>query len=101
KANGLDRSAAISDMARIDMDSLLNPMVPAPLGRSRPSPEPSELFDKFWYFAAERQTVLAKRLRGDEPPWTVDPVLLSYRFTNAYRASDRTSQYLIAHVIYE
>ena len=28
------------------------------------------------------------------------PVLATYKFTNAYRASDRVSQYLIRHVIY-
>jgi hypothetical protein len=33
-------------------------------------------------------------------PWTDDPVLSEYRFTNAYRASDRVSQYLIRHVAY-
>jgi len=27
--------------------------------------------------------------------------MLSYRFTNVYRASDRVSQYLIRRVIYE
>ena len=34
------------------------------------------------------------------PPWTEDPVLLANKFTNAYRASDRVSQYLIRRVIY-
>ena len=33
-------------------------------------------------------------------PWTDNPVLAIYKFTNAYRASDRVSQYLIRHVIY-
>jgi len=33
-------------------------------------------------------------------PWTVDPVFRRYRFTNAYRASDRVSQYLIREVQY-
>jgi hypothetical protein len=34
-------------------------------------------------------------------PLTNDAVLKAYKFTNAYRASDRTSQYLIRHVIYD
>jgi len=42
-----------------------------------------------------------RRVTGEPPPWTTDPVLASHRFTNAYRASDRVSQYLIRHVIYE
>ena len=35
------------------------------------------------------------------PPWTDDSILLRFKFTNAYRASDRVSQYLIRHVIYQ
>ena len=34
------------------------------------------------------------------PPWTDDRILSRHKFTNAYRASDRVSQYLIQHVIY-
>ncbi len=34
------------------------------------------------------------------PPWTSDPIIARYKFTNAYRASDRVSQYLIRNVIY-
>lgn len=33
-------------------------------------------------------------------PWTHDPIISVHKFTNAYRASDRVSQYLIRHVIY-
>ena len=33
-------------------------------------------------------------------PWTDDPILQAFKFTNAYRASDRVSQYLISRVIY-
>ncbi len=35
------------------------------------------------------------------PPWTHDPVIARHKFTNAYRAADRVSQFLIRHVIYE
>ncbi len=41
-----------------------------------------------------------RRVAGSLPPWTEDPVLGSYRFTNVYRASDRVSQYLIRNVLY-
>lgn len=58
------------------------------------------VFDTYWRFAAERQEVLFRRLSGAGPPWTRDPVLLRHKFTNAYRASDRVSQYLISRVIY-
>ncbi|MGH9908009.1 MAG: nucleotide kinase domain-containing protein, partial [Pyrinomonadaceae bacterium] len=74
----------------------------APLGFTRLSPaKPTIVFDTYWRFASKRQDIFFRRFAGDPPPWTEDPVLLEYKFTNAYRASDRVSQYLIKHVIYE
>lgn len=64
------------------------------------SVRPSKVFDTYWRFAAERQAVFFRRLSGAVPPWTSDHVLQAYRFTNAYRAADRVSQYLITSVIY-
>lgn len=61
---------------------------------------PSVVYDTYWRFAAERQEVFFRRLAGDPAPWTTDPILAEYKFTNAYRASDRVSQYLIHDVIY-
>ncbi len=62
--------------------------------------ETTDVFFAYWYFAAERQKVFFNRLsnRGEKP--TADEILLKYKFTNAYRASDRVSQYLIRNVIY-
>ena len=62
--------------------------------------KPTEVFDTYWRFAAERQAIFFRRFHGDAPPWTDDPVLSEFKFTNAYRASDRVSQYLIRNVIY-
>lgn len=62
---------------------------------------PTQVFDSYWSFATERQAIFFKRFHGAPPPWTSDPVLNEYKFTNAYRASDRVSQYLIRHVIYQ
>ena len=62
---------------------------------------PTLLFTAFWHFAAERQRIFWRRVQGLPPPWTADPVLGAYKFTNAYRASDRVSQYLIRWVIYK
>jgi hypothetical protein len=59
------------------------------------------VFDTYWRFACERQDIFFKRVSGLPPPWTNDPILRGYRFTNVYRASDRVSQYLIRRVIYE
>jgi hypothetical protein len=55
----------------------------------------SGVLQSYWYFAQERQRVYHARLAGDSPPWTIDPVISQYRFTNAYRAADRVSQDLI------
>jgi hypothetical protein len=56
------------------------------------------VFDTYWRFAAERQNVFFRKAAESQPPWTSDPILLRYRFTNAYRAADRVSQFLIRHV---
>jgi hypothetical protein len=59
------------------------------------------VFDTYWKFAAERQRMYEKRLREESQPWTADPILKAYKFTNVFRACDRVSQYLIRNVIYE
>jgi len=58
------------------------------------------VYDSYWFLAYERQEILFKRLHGARAPWTQDHILLRHKFTNAYRAADRTSQYLIREVIY-
>ncbi len=60
--------------------NVLSPIAPA---------RPTEVYDSYWRFAAERQSIFFKRLEGHPPPWTDDAVLNQYKFTNAYRASDR------------
>jgi hypothetical protein len=76
-------------------------VVPAPIVMQHLAPaKVSEVYESYWRFAAERQAVFFRRARGEIHPWTDNPVLAIYKFTNAYRASDRVSQYLIRHVIY-
>lgn len=60
----------------------------------------TEIYDIYWSFAAERQRIFFKRLTGETNNVSNDPILKAHRFTNAYRASDRVSQYLIRNVIY-
>ena len=62
--------------------------------------KPTVVFTSYVRFAAERQRIFFRRLRGNPPPWTADPILQRNKFTNAYRAADRVSQYLIRKVIY-
>ncbi|HEV2482774.1 MAG TPA: nucleotide kinase domain-containing protein [Puia sp.] len=58
------------------------------------------VYESYWRFAALRQEVFFSRFKGDPFPWSKDPILNQYKFTNAYRAADRVSQYLIKNVIY-
>lgn len=60
-----------------------------------------EIYDLYWRFAAARQQIYWRKRRGEPAPWTDDPILQTYKFCNAYRASDRVSQYLIRQVIYD
>lgn len=61
---------------------------------------PTPVLDTYWRFAVRRQNIFRRKFRNEPPPWTRDPILLRHKFTNAYRASDRVSQYLIQKVIY-
>lgn len=63
-------------------------------------PKTSLVFDTYWRFAAERQNIFFKRLTESLPPWSKDPILQHYKFTNAYRITDRVSQFLVKEVIY-
>ncbi|MFQ5853718.1 MAG: nucleotide kinase domain-containing protein [Candidatus Binatia bacterium] len=75
---------------------------PVPWAFCRFAPaKPTTVYDTYWRFATERQAIFFRRLTGNPPPWTNDPILQMYKFTNTYRASDRVSQYLIKRVIYE
>jgi len=76
-------------------------MPKSPVIFSRLSPaKPTKVFDTYWRLAAERQMIFFRRIEGQPPDsWTEDPILMQYKFTNAYRASDRVSQYLIKNVI--
>jgi alpha-glutamyl/putrescinyl thymine pyrophosphorylase clade 1 len=61
---------------------------------------PTVVFETYWRFAAERHAIYLRRLRDEPRPWTSDDVLQKYKFTNAFRACDRVSQYLLREVIY-
>lgn len=62
--------------------------------------KPTEVYDSYWHFAAERLAIYYRKQDASEGPWTENPVLRTYRFTNSYRAADRVSQYLIREVQY-
>ena len=58
----------------------------------------TEVFETYWRFAGERQNVFFRRAARSKPPWTTDPIISRFRFTNAYRAADRVSQFLMREV---
>lgn len=61
---------------------------------------PTKVYDTYWRFAAERQAAYYRRLMDPVGPWSDDSIINGHRFTNAYRAADRVSQYLISDVQY-
>lgn len=63
--------------------------------------KPTVVLDTYWRFGAERLAMYLRRLSQPEGPWTTDPILRTYRFTNSFRAADRVSQYLIRNVQYD
>lgn len=56
------------------------------------------VYETYWRFAAERQAVFFRRLEC-AAELTADWIIRDHRFTNAYRAADRVSQYLIGNVL--
>jgi hypothetical protein len=66
----------------------------------RTEPKPTVVYQTYWTFAAKRQELYFARLGKVIGPWTTDRILAEHRFTNAYRAADRVSQFLIRDVIY-
>jgi len=59
-----------------------------------------EHWEGFWRYVYERQAIWHKRfVLKQDPPWTEDPVLQAYSFTNAYRELDRGTIHCLRHVI--
>lgn len=61
--------------------------------------KPNENFKYYMHFVEERMNIFWKRLEGQQQPYTDDPILREYKFTNVYRVLDRASQYLLSNVI--
>ncbi|MBU1020152.1 MAG: hypothetical protein KJ847_02975 [Firmicutes bacterium] len=60
--------------------------------------EPNDKYDLFWEFAYERQNIFKRKI-DDDIELTIDPILITYKFTNVYRVNDRVTQYLVSKVI--
>ena len=59
------------------------------------------VFDTYWRFRVGARAMFVRVGFVGTPAVDGRPILSGHHFTNAYRASDRVSQYLIRYVIYE
>lgn len=81
----------------------------APGRRKAPAPKvitiagqkchPTRVLDTFFVFVAKRYRIHRNRLAGKPQPWTDDPILQNYPFTNVFRVLDRVTQYILRNVI--
>lgn len=53
---------------------------------------------RFFAYARERHSVYLRRAQGLPAPWTDDPVLQHYRFTNVFRELDAVTVWFAKHV---
>lgn len=51
--------------------------------------------DELYAYMREREAIRLRRANGDARPWTDDPILDTWKFTNVHREHDRTSRLLI------
>lgn len=59
-----------------------------------------ESLDLFWQFVAERQNIWHRKEVLKHPyPWTDDPILQKYKFTNVYRILDTGTRYVLEKII--
>ena len=57
-------------------------------------------WNNYWNFIAERMNIWHKRvILKEPPPWTDDPILQNFKFTNVIRDLDRLSLYERKHIL--
>lgn len=49
------------------------------------------------HFVKEREAIRLRRASGQPPPWTQDPIMAAYRFTNVRREDDRVTRWIDYH----
>lgn len=56
---------------------------------------------RFFKYARARHAIHVKRVAGEPKPWTRDPILRQYKFTNVFRELDATTQWFRIHARHE
>jgi hypothetical protein len=56
-----------------------------------------ENIERFAYWINERHAIYQKRAKGLPAPWTDDPILQQYKFTNPFRENDRVTIWMRKH----
>ena len=59
---------------------------------------PEDRINDFFAYARKRHEIYLKRKAGEPPPWTDDPILQQYRFTNVFRELDKTTLWFKKYV---
>jgi len=68
--------------------------MPIPTPRKWPR-DLKSLLDRLVYFIKEREEVRLKKELDNPKPWTADPILRTYKFTNVRRMDDQVSRWLM------
>ena len=55
--------------------------------------------EDFFYWINERHQIFLNRAMGEPRPWTDDPILDQFKFTNAFRQLDHGTQWLINELV--
>jgi hypothetical protein len=53
-----------------------------------------EAVERFFGWINERHAIYQSRAAGNPPPWTDDPILSQYKFTNPFRENDRVTVWM-------
>ncbi|MAG59257.1 hypothetical protein CMO96_00485 [Candidatus Woesebacteria bacterium] len=53
-----------------------------------------EAVESFFGWIDERHSIYKRRVAGEPPPWTTDPILQEYKFTNPFRENDRVTVWM-------
>lgn len=64
-------------------------------GSTRMLSDDAPAIDRFFYWINERHAIYQRKMRGDVKPWTLDPILQTYKFTNAFRQLDTGTVWLM------